>query len=48
MLVLGGLRPSLFVAACARFSPVRRVGLGPDYRRGAVRAGEHLSEDYMS
>jgi hypothetical protein len=27
------------VAACARFPPVRRVGLGPDYRRGAVRAG---------
>jgi hypothetical protein len=26
------------VAACARFPPVRRVGLGPDYR-GSVEFG---------
>jgi hypothetical protein len=28
------------IASCARFPPVRSVGLGPDYRRGPVRAGE--------
>ena len=31
------------IASCARFAPARRAGLGPDYRRGPVWAGELLA-----